>query len=64
MPGFLMQVEADWVMRIIKCEKADHDHQTTGRGELLPVVVWRRMEHHPRSGHITIGTTTPTGREE
>jgi len=64
--GFLMQVEADWVMRIIrKAKKPVMTIKPLAAGRLLPVVglafVWNTIRDQDM---ITIGTTTPDEARE
>jgi hypothetical protein len=59
--GFLMQVEADWVMRIIrKAKKPVMTIKPLAAGRLLPVVglafVWHTIRDQDM---VVIGTTTP-----
>ena len=59
--GFLMQVEADWVMRIInEAHKPVMTIKPLAAGRLLPVVglafVWNTIRDQDM---VTIGTTTP-----
>lgn len=64
--GFLMQVEADWVMRIINnAEKPVMTIKPLAAGRLLPVVglsfVWNTIRDQDM---VTIGTTTPDEARE
>lgn len=64
--GFLMQVEADWVMRIIRdAEKPVMTIKPLAAGRLLPVVglafVWNTIRDRDM---VTIGTTTPDEARE
>ena len=64
--GFLMQVEADWVMRIIqKAQKPVMTIKPLAAGRLLPVVglafVWSTIRDQDM---VTIGTTTPDEARE
>jgi hypothetical protein len=64
--GFLMQVEADWVMRIIaNAEKPVMTIKPLAAGRLLPVVglafVWSTIRPQDM---VTIGTTTPDEARE
>jgi hypothetical protein len=64
--GFLMQVEADWVMRIIQnARKPVMTIKPLAGGRLLPVVglafVWSTIRSQDM---ITIGTTTPDEARE
>ena len=64
--GFLMQVEADWVMRIIqKARKPVMTIKPLAAGRLLPVVglafVWNTIRDQDM---VTIGTTTPDEARE
>lgn len=64
--GFLMQVEADWVMRIIdKAHKPVMTIKPLAAGRLLPVVglafVWNTIRGEDM---VTIGTTTPDEARE
>lgn len=64
--GFLMQVEADWVMRIIhKAKKPVMTIKPLAAGRLLPVVglafVWNTIRDQDM---VTIGTTTPEEARE
>ena len=64
--GFLMQVEADWVMRIIgNAKKPVMTIKPLAAGRLLPVVglafVWNTIRDHDM---VTIGTTTPDEARE
>ena len=64
--GFLMQVEADWVMRIIhKAKKPVMTIKPLAAGRLLPVVglafVWHTIRDRDM---VTIGTTTPDEARE
>jgi len=64
--GFLMQVEADWVMRIIhKAQKPVMTIKPLAAGRLLPVVglafVWSTIREQDM---VTIGTTTPDEARE
>jgi hypothetical protein len=64
--GFLMQVEADWVMRIIqKAHKPVMTIKPLAAGRLLPVVglafVWNTIRQQDM---VTIGTTTPDEARE
>jgi hypothetical protein len=64
--GFLMQVEADWVMRIIKnAKKPVITIKPLAAGRLLPPVglafVWNTIRDQDM---VTIGTTTPDEAKE
>lgn len=64
--GFLMQVEADWVMRIIQnAKKPVMTIKPLAAGRLLPVVglafVWNTIRD---CDMVTIGTTTPEEARE
>jgi len=64
--GFLMQVEADWVMRVIRnAEKPVMTIKPLAAGKLLPVVglafVWNTIRDQDM---VTIGTTTPDEARE
>jgi hypothetical protein len=64
--GFLMQVEADWVMRLIhKAKKPVMSIKPLAAGRLLPVVglsfVWSTLRDQDM---VTIGTTTPDEARE
>lgn len=64
--GFLMQVEADWVMRIINnAKKPVMTIKPLAAGRLLPVVglsfVWNTIRD---CDMVTIGTTTPAEARE
>ncbi len=64
--GFLMQVEADWVMRIIKnAKKPVMTIKPLAAGRLLPPVglafVWNTIRDQDM---VTIGTTTPDEAKE
>jgi hypothetical protein len=64
--GFLMQVEADWVMRIIhEALKPVMTIKPLAAGKLLPVVglafVWNTIRE---SDMVTVGTTTPDEARE
>jgi hypothetical protein len=64
--GFLMQVEADWVMRIIKeAKKPVMTIKPLAAGRILPVVglafVWNTIRDQDM---VTIGTTTPEEARE
>ena len=64
--GFLMQVEADWVMRIIsQAKKPVMTIKPLAAGRLLPVVglafVWSTIRDQDM---VTIGTTTPDEARE
>lgn len=64
--GFLMQVEADWVMRIInKAKKPVMTIKPLAAGRLLPVVglsfVWNTIREQDM---VTVGTTTPNEARE
>jgi len=64
--GFLMQVEADWVMRIIRnAQKPVMTIKPLAAGRLLPVVglafVWNTIRDQDM---VTIGTTTPDEARE
>ena len=64
--GFLMQVEADWVMRIIRnANKPVMTIKPLAAGRLLPVVglafVWSTIRPQDM---VTIGTTTPDEAKE
>ncbi len=64
--GFLMQVEVDWVMRIIReAEKPVMTIKPLAAGRILPVVglafVWNTIRDQDM---VTIGTTTPEEARE
>jgi hypothetical protein len=64
--GFLMQVEADWVMRIIQeAKKPVMTIKPLAAGRILPVVglafVWNTIRDQDM---VTIGTTTPEEARE
>ena len=64
--GFLMQVEADWVMKIIsEAKKPVMTIKPLAAGKLLPVVglafVWNTIREQDM---VTIGTTTPDEARE
>jgi hypothetical protein len=64
--GFMMQVEADWVMRIIhQAHKPVMTIKPLAAGKLLPVVglafVWATLREQDM---VTIGTTTPDEAKE
>jgi hypothetical protein len=64
--GFLMQVEADWVMRIIReAKKPVMTIKPLAAGRILPVVglafVWNTIRDQDM---VTIGTTTPAEARE
>jgi hypothetical protein len=64
--GFLMQVEADWVMRIIReAKKPVMTIKPLAAGRILPVVglafVWSTIRDQDM---VTIGTTTPDEARE
>jgi len=64
--GFLMQVEADWVMRIIQnANKPVMTIKPLAAGRLLPIVglsfVWSTIRPQDM---VTIGTTTPDEAQE
>jgi hypothetical protein len=64
--GFLMQVEADWIMRVIqKAKKPVMTIKPLAAGKLLPVVgmafVWNTLRDQDM---VTIGTTTPDEARE
>jgi hypothetical protein len=64
--GFLMQVEADWVMQIIReAKKPVMTIKPLAAGRLLPVVglafVWNTIREQDM---VTIGTTTPDEARE
>jgi len=64
--GFLMHVEADWVMRIIRnAKKPVMTIKPLAAGRLLPVVglafVWSTLRD---CDMVTIGTTTPDEARE
>ena len=64
--GFLMQVEADWVMNIISnAKKPVMTIKPLAAGRLLPVVglafVWNTIRPQDM---VTIGTTTPDEARE
>ena len=64
--GFLMQVEADWIMRIIqKAKKPVMTIKPLAAGRLLPPVglafVWNTIRDQDM---VTIGTTTPDEAKE
>jgi ABC-type tungstate transport system substrate-binding protein len=59
--GFLMQVEADWVMKVIReAKKPVMTIKPLAAGRILPVVglafVWNTIRDQDM---VTIGTTTP-----
>lgn len=64
--GFLMQVEADWVMRVIsEAKKPVMTIKPLAAGRLLPIVglafVWNTLRDQDM---VTIGTTTPDEARE
>jgi hypothetical protein len=64
--GFLMQVEADWIMRVIRnAKKPVMTIKPLAAGKLLPVVgfafVWSTIRDQDM---VTIGTTTPEEARE
>ena len=64
--GFLMQVEADWVMKIIReAKKPVMTIKPLAAGRILPVVglafVWNTIRNQDM---VTIGTTTPAEARE
>jgi len=64
--GFLMQVETDWVMRIIReAKKPVMTIKPLAAGRILPVVglafVWNTIRDQDM---VTIGTTTPEEARE
>jgi hypothetical protein len=64
--GFLMQVEADWVMRVIsEAKKPVMTIKPLAAGKILPVVglafVWNTIRDQDM---VTIGTTTPDEARE
>jgi len=64
--GFLMQVEADWVMRVIRqAQKPVMTIKPLAAGRLLPAVglafVWSTLRDQDM---VTIGTTTPDEAKE
>jgi hypothetical protein len=64
--GFLMQVEADWVMRVInQAKKPVMTIKPLAAGRLLPVVgmafVWNTIRAQDM---VTVGTTTPDEARE
>jgi len=64
--GFMMQVEADWVMRVIRnAQKPVMTIKPLAAGKLLPVVglafVWNTIRPQDM---VTIGTTTPDEARE
>src|SRR5512138_2393107 len=64
--GFLMQVEADWVMRVIReAKKPVMTIKPLAAGKILPVVglafVWNTIRDQDM---VTIGTTTPDEARE
>jgi len=64
--GFLMQVEADWVMRVIKeAKKPVMTIKPLAAGKLLPVVglafVWNTIRDQDM---VVLGTTTPEEARE
>jgi hypothetical protein len=64
--GFLMQVEADWVMRVIReAKKPVMTIKPLAAGRLLPIVglafVWNTIRDQDM---ITVGTTTPDEARE
>jgi hypothetical protein len=64
--GFLMQVEADWVMKIIReAKKPVMTIKPLAAGRILPVVglafVWNTIRDQDM---VTIGTTTPEEARE
>jgi hypothetical protein len=64
--GFLMQVEADWIMRVIsEAKKPVMTIKPLAAGRLLPIVglafVWNTIRDQDM---VTIGTTTPAEARE
>ena len=64
--GFLMQIEADWVMRVInQAQKPVMTIKPLAAGKLLPVVglafVWSTIREQDM---VTVGTTTPDEAHE
>ena len=64
--GFLMQVEADWVMRVIReAQKPVMTIKPLAAGRLLPIVglafVWNTIRDQDM---VVIGTTTPDEARE
>ncbi len=64
--GFLMQVEADWVMRVIsEAKKPVMTIKPLAAGRLLPIVglafVWNTIRDQDM---VTVGTTTPDEAKE
>ncbi len=64
--GFLMQVEADWIMRVIsEAKKPVMTIKPLAAGRLLPIVglafVWNTIRDQDM---VTIGTTTPDEARE
>ena len=64
--GFLMQVEADWVMRVIQhAKKPVMTIKPLAAGRLLPIVglsfVWNTIRDQVL---VTVGTTTPDEAKE
>jgi hypothetical protein len=64
--GFLMQVEADWVMRVIsQAKKPVMTIKPLAAGRLLPIVglafVWNTIRDQDM---VTVGTTTPDEARE
>ena len=64
--GFLMQVEADWVMRVIsEAKKPVITIKPLAAGRLLPIVglafVWNTIRDQDM---VTVGTTTPDEARE
>jgi hypothetical protein len=64
--GFLMQVEADWVMKVIReAKKPVMTIKPLAAGRILPVVglafVWNTIRDQDM---VTIGTTTPEEARE
>lgn len=64
--GFLMQVEADWIMRVIReAKKPVMTIKPLAAGRILPVVglafVWNTIRNQDM---VTIGTTTPEEARE
>jgi hypothetical protein len=64
--GFLLQVEADWIMRVIRnAKKPVMTIKPLAAGRLLPVVglafVWNTIRDQDM---VTIGTTTPAEARE
>ncbi len=64
--GFLMQIEADWVQRIItNAQKPVMTIKPLAAGKLLPIVgmafVWNTIRPQDM---VTIGTTTPDEARE